>query len=67
LITTAQLAKELRTNQRNIQNRITRLLALRIINNVQRVGNAFVLTQRQADAVRDYQHSNQSKENADDK
>jgi hypothetical protein len=48
MITTAQLARELHTSQRNIQNRILRLRL-----NVERVGNAFVLTKAQADAVRE--------------
>lgn len=49
LITTAQLAAELGIQQRAIQNRILRL---RI--RPQRVGNSFALTERQAQAVRDY-------------
>lgn len=49
MITTQQLAKELGTSQRNIQNRILRLRLT-----VERVGNAFVLTAKQADAIRNY-------------
>ena len=51
VITTIQLARELRITQRAIQNRILRL-GLK----VQRVGNAFVLSHKQAEAVRQYQH-----------
>lgn len=49
MITTSQLAKELGISQRAIQNRILRL-GLR----VQRAGVAFILTQKQAQMVRDY-------------
>lgn len=49
MITTQQLAKELGISQRAIQNRILRL---RI--EVQRAGNAFILTHEQAEKVRNY-------------
>lgn len=49
MITTAQLARELGINQRAIQNRILRL-GLK----VERAGKAFVLTHKQAEAVRNY-------------
>lgn len=49
MITTQQLAKELHISQRAIQNRILRLGL-----SVQKAGNAFVLTQKQAEAIRNY-------------
>lgn len=49
MITTSQLARELGISQRAVQNRILRL-GLK----VQRVGKAFLLTMKQADAVRSY-------------
>lgn len=49
MITTAQLAVELRITQRSVQNRILRL-GLK----VQRAGNAFILTPKQAELVRNY-------------
>jgi hypothetical protein len=49
MITTIQLASELKISQRAIQNRILRL-GLRL----QRAGNAFVLSESQASKVRSY-------------
>lgn len=49
MITTIQLATELKISQRAIQNRILRL-GLKL----QRAGNAFVLSESQANKVRGY-------------
>jgi hypothetical protein len=48
--TTQQLAKELGISQRAVQNRILRL-GLKL----SKIGNAFILTQKQAELVRNYQ------------
>lgn len=49
MITTKQLAAELRINQRSIQNRILRLGI-----KPERIGRAFALTEKQAEKVRNY-------------
>ena len=49
MITTIQLSKELQISQRAIQNRILRL-GLK----VERAGVAFILTQKQAELIRNY-------------
>lgn len=52
MITTQQLAKELRISQRAIQNRILRL-GLKL----SKIGNSFILTHKQAELVRQYSKS----------
>jgi hypothetical protein len=57
MITTKQLQHELGITQRAIQNRILRL-GLK----VEKAGKAFVLTARQADAVRNYKQVEEAKQ-----